>query len=236
MLHGWGCCIATFAPVIDELQKFRRVIAIDFPGFGESSPLTTALDVRAYTEIIAEFIRVLDIAGTDIIAHSFGGRVSILLASLYPELTGKIVFTDAAGIRPKRGLKYYGEIYAYKLCKKAAGSKFGTKVFRLFGIDVKKRIQNAGSADYKALSGPMRETFVKVVNQDPTPYLSAIKSPSLMIYGRDDRETPVKFGEIMEKRIPDSGLVVLENAGHYSYLDQFVRYMSIVKTFLGVTA
>ena len=41
-------------------------------------------------------------------------------------------------------------------------------------------------------------------------------------------------GEIMEKEIPDGGLCVLKNAGHFSYLDQFPQYMRIVKVFLEV--
>ena len=102
------------------------------------------------------------------------------------------------------------------------------------GIDVQKRVQNAGSSDYKQLSGVMRQTFVKVVNQDLTPYLKNIRSSSLLVYGAQDTDTPVRFGKIMEKKIPDAGLVVLDNAGHFSYLDQFPRYISIVKVFLEV--
>ena len=56
----------------------------------------------------------------------------------------------------------------------------------------------------------------------------------LLIYGENDKDTPVYFGEIMEKEIKDAGLVVLKDAGHFSYLDQYPRYMSIVKSFLEV--
>ncbi len=83
-------------------------------------------------------------------------------------------------------------------------------------------------------SDVMRGTFSRVVNEDLTPYLSSIKSPSLLIYGSEDRDTPVALAKIMEQKIPDAGLVVLENAGHYSFLDQYAQYMKIVKVFLGV--
>ena len=79
----------------------------------------------------------------------------------------------------------------------------------------------------------MRATFVRVVNQDLTPYLSKIKAPSLLVYGRQDEDTPLKLAKIMEKKIPDAGLVVLENAGHFSYLDQYAQYIKIVKVVLG---
>lgn len=100
------------------MSKYRKVYALDFPGFGESEEPQQAVGVPEYTKWVVKFIRGMHIEGTDIICHSFGGRVSILLAAEYPELVGKIVFTDAAGVRPRRGLKYYGKVYTYKLCKK----------------------------------------------------------------------------------------------------------------------
>ncbi len=233
-LHGWGCRIETFMPIIDGMRPFRRVIALDFPGFGQSDAPGWAYTIHDYADLTAEFMRALGLKNCDIVCHSFGGRVSILLAAKYPELTGRIVFTDAAGIRPRRTLKYRLKVGWFKLCKRAAGSAFGRKLFKLLGVDVEKKVKNAGSSDYRQLSGTMREIFVKVVNEDLTAYLSSIRSSSLLIYGENDLDTPVRFGKIMEKKIPDAGLVVLKNAGHYSYLDQYQRYMSIIKVFLGV--
>ncbi len=234
MLHGWGANIGAFRPVIDELSKGRRVVAIDFPGFGESSAPREPMTVSDYARITAKFIEETGLAGTDVICHSFGGRVSIVLAATRPELVGKIVFTDAAGFVKKRTFKYYRKVYGYKFMKKCAKSGFMRKALKIVGVDAKKRVENAGSDDYKQLSGAMRGTFVNVVNEDLRGYLKDIKSPSLMIYGRDDEDTPVYFGELMEKEIADSGLCVLENAGHFSYLDQFPQYMRIVKVFLEV--
>lgn len=233
-LHGWGCCIETFLPIIDGMRLGRRVIALDFPGFGSSDAPAWSFTIYDYSDLTAEFMRRLGLKNCDIICHSFGGRIAILLAAKYPELTGRIVFTDAAGIKPRRSLKYHIRVRWFKLCKRASKSAFGKKLFRLLGVDVEKKVKNAGSADYRQLSGTMREIFVKVVNEDLTPYLSSIRAPSLMIYGEKDTDTPVRFGKIMEKKIPDSGLVILKNAGHYSYLDQYQRYMSIVKVFLEV--
>lgn len=234
LLHGWGACIDSFAPVIRELSKYRKIYALDFPGFGESEEPKQAVGVPEYMEWTATFIRRMHIEGTDVICHSFGGRVSILLAAEHPELVGKIIFTDAAGIRPKRGLKYYGKVYTYKLCKKVLACPRLSGALKHLGINLEKRVKNAGSSDYQQLSGIMRQTFVKVVNQDLTPYLKKIQAPSLLIYGENDQDTPVRYGKIMEKKIKDAGLVVLENAGHFSYLDQYPRYISIVKVFLEV--
>jgi pimeloyl-ACP methyl ester carboxylesterase len=170
---------------------------------------------------------------TDVLCHSFGGRIAILLAAKHPERDGKIVFVDSAGMRPKRTLKYYAKVYSYKLAKKIAKSRGLSAFFRFFGLDVQKKVKNAGSTDYKSLPDHMKKTFVNVVNEDLSPYLKDIKSPSLLVWGEDDTDTPLIYGQKMEQEIADAGLVVLKNAGHYSYLDQFPQFIAVVNSFFG---
>ena len=79
----------------------------------------------------------------------------------------------------------------------------------------------------------MKKVFVRVVNQDLRPYLKGIKAPTLLIWGCEDRDTPLSFAHIMEAEIPDAGLVVFEGAGHFSYLDEFQRFCPIVSVFFG---
>jgi pimeloyl-ACP methyl ester carboxylesterase len=62
--------------------------------------------------------------------------------------------------------------------------------------------------------------------------LSDIKSPTLLVWGANDADTPPESGEKMRKLIPDSSLVVLENAGHFSYIDQPQKFDLIVRRFL----
>lgn len=233
LLHGWGANAQTMRPILDALKDEFRVTAIDFPGFGKSSEPPDSFGVPEFTEMIYKFIRQLGLKKPNIICHSFGGRVCILLSAEHPEIVDKIVFTNSAGIRKKRTLKYYCKVYSYKISKRVAKVKIIKFLLHLAGFDIDKSVKNAGSKDYKALSGAMKKIFVRVVNQDLKGYLRHIKSPSLLIWGENDNETPVYFGEIMEKEIPDAGLVVLKGAGHYSYLDNLPKYIKIVRTFFG---
>jgi pimeloyl-ACP methyl ester carboxylesterase len=233
VLHGWGASIQTMRPVIDALKDSYRITALDFPGFGGSSMPPDSFGVPEYTRLTQAFLERLNIKHTHIICHSFGGRVTILLAAQRPELVGKIVFTDAAGLRKPRTLKYYIRTYSYKLAKRISRGKAVKRILLALGVDVDKRVKSAGSADYRALSDEMRRVFVRVVNQDLKEYLPMIKSPSLLIWGENDMDTPVEFAKIMEKKIPDAGLVVFPGAGHYSFLDRFGQYITVVRTFFG---
>lgn len=232
VLHGWGGRIESFAPVIDALSEEYRVTALDFPGHGMSAPPPQPWSVTEYTALTQKLIEQLGIAPCHVIAHSFGGRVTILLSGEHPELFRRIILVDSAGVLPKRGPRYYCKIYTYKLAKKLAKRKRVASLLKAVGVDVQKRVASSGSADYKALSPNMKGTFVRVVNQNLRPYLKRIQSPTLLFWGKEDTDTPLYMGEIMEKEIPDAGLVAVEGAGHFSYLDAYPKFMATARYFL----
>ena len=80
----------------------------------------------------------------------------------------------------------------------------------------------------------MKKVFVKIVNEDLTPFMGAITQPTLLIWGENDATTPLSDAKIMNKLIKDSGLVVLKGAGHYSFLDRYGDFMAAFKYFLNV--
>ena len=164
------------------------------------------------------------------IGHSFGGRVIIYLSSKYKDLFNKIVLTDAAGVKPKRSIKKMFKIYSYKIAKffmklVTSKEKYEEKLAEMR----KKR----GSSDYAMLtSDVMRGTFNRVINLDLTDKLKHIEQPTLLVWGENDADTPLYMAKIMEKYIKDSGVVILENAGHFSYLDNPQKYLIVVEKFL----
>jgi len=228
LLHGWGANIAAMKPVADCVAAMgRKAVSLDFPGFGKSDPPTEPWSVKDYAALTKSFIEQQGLRGADVICHSFGGRVCIVLASEDKDLFGRMVFVDAAGVRPKRGLKYYFKVGRYKLGKRLKNISWIDRLFHL-----QERQKNAGSEDYRALSGVMRATFVKVVNEDLTPRLENIQNSTLLIWGSEDKDTPLYMAEKMEKSIPDAGLVKLEGAGHFSYLDQYPAFCAVLRSFL----
>jgi pimeloyl-ACP methyl ester carboxylesterase len=89
------------------------------------------------------------------------------------------------------------------------------------------------SEDYRN-AGPLRPTFVRVVNEDFGPLLPEITAPTLLVWGARDDAVPLSHARRMEEAIPDAGLVVFEDAGHFAYLDEPDRFCRIVRHFLGV--
>ena len=232
LMHGWGCDVSTVASVADAIGHNHRVISIDLPGHGQSDEPSLLPDgspwgVYEYANAVEKLMNKLDISNASLIGHSYGGRVAIILGSRMP--VEKIVLVDSAGIKPKRPLSYYRKVYTFKLLKKLLplilGKKKGNEL-------IEKRRGKAGSADYRNASPMMRMVMSKSVNQDLRHLLPSIKAPTLLIWGENDTATPLADGRLMEKLIPDSGLVSLEGAGHYSFLDNPSRFKAIINVFL----
>ena len=91
MLHGWGCEIKHFAPIADSLQSDYYITVIDFPAHGQSTPPPQPWGVADFAACVKALILQLGIAPCDIIAHSFGGRVALLMAAENPERVGRLM-------------------------------------------------------------------------------------------------------------------------------------------------
>jgi pimeloyl-ACP methyl ester carboxylesterase len=170
----------------------------------------------------------LGVERANLVGHSFGGRVAIKLAALHPERVARLVLTDAAGIRPQRDWRYHARVRSFKAMRSLAQWRYTPQSLREWaGAQVARQ----GSPDYKAASGTVRGSFVRVVNEDLRAHLPGIKAPTLLIWGDRDEDTPLADAQLMERLIPDAGLVVFEGAGHYAYLEQSGRFCVIVKQF-----
>ena len=236
LLHGWMCSSDMMEGIQKALSGQMRTAAIDFPGHGLKGQAPAPKEVWGvpdYMELTAEVIRVLNLAPCDIIAHSFGARVAILLAATYPELIGRMVLTGAAGLRREKTAKENNRQKIYKFLKSSVTAMDKLKVFGSWpGRWQEALIQRYGSPDYRALSPQMRKTFNQIVTQDLAEELPLIQASTILFWGENDTETPLWMGRKMEELIPDAALIVEEGAGHFAYLEKSAVFESVVKSFL----
>lgn len=226
LLHGWGCNINTFNYLQTNLEKKYRVTAIDFPGFGQSAEPSSVWGVDDYTKCIEQFIEAHKLKNPVLIGHSFGGRVAILLSSRNSYVK-KIILTDSAGVKPQNTKISVGKFFSgvKKISSKIIGEKATEKLAKPFS-------NSLASEDYKNASPMMKEILKKVVNEDLTHVMPQIKASTLLIWGANDTATPVSDAKIMEKLIPDAGLVVFPGCGHFSFAENPAYYQTIVENFL----
>jgi pimeloyl-ACP methyl ester carboxylesterase len=229
LLHGWGVSSDLFAPILAGLQAGRQLIVPDLPGFGATPEPDTAWSVHEYAAWCVALLDRLGIEQCDLIGHSNGGRIGIVLAAAHPARIARMVLTGSAGIRPRRTLRDAARVRTYKVLRVLERSAAVPGAVRRVA---KRSADQRGSADYRAASRAMRGTLVRIVNEDLRALLPALRMPVLLIWGERDTETPIDDGRLMERLIPDAGLVVFEGAGHYAYLEHPDRFCRIVDVFL----
>lgn len=226
LMHGWGCNFSTVRSIASILETGMHVYNMDLPGHGKSPEPNTIWGVPEYTDMVKEFIDSLQLRDPVLIGHSFGGRIAIMLASQRP--ITKMLLVDAAGIKPKRPLKYYIKVYSFKTARHVLPVVLGKGRTQRILDEWRGK---AGSADYRQASPVMRQIMSKAINQDLTALLPSIQASTLLIWGEKDTATPMRDARIMEKNIPDAGLVSFPDAGHYSFLDQPGQFRAVIREF-----
>ena len=234
LLHGWGGSTENWIPVVRDFQKNFRVVNVDFPGFGLSPEPETAWSVTEYARLTLEFIHSLNVDSVYVMAHSFGGRVALLLSQMEHGIISKQVLTGAAGLPPKKSAAQKITGFVIHMMNGCMDNKLTRKLFGDKKVDaLRDKVRSLfGSSDYKKASPMMRETFKLVIAQDLTECLKSVSASTLLIWGENDTATPLWMGQKMEKEIRDAGLVVFENAGHFAYLEQYPRFKAISEKFL----
>jgi pimeloyl-ACP methyl ester carboxylesterase len=236
ILHGWGSDSAVMKPIAGQIADIRTCYLIDLPGFGKSHEPKKPWGTGDYALMVRDFANIMIPDETfDLLVHSYGGRVALKLLSdtAISGRIGKVIFTGAAGLKPKRSLSFYLKKYTAKTLKFP---------FLLLPSGLRERGLNRlrktalwkklGSSDYQKLSGVMRQTFVKSVNEYMDHLLPGIRHEILLIWGRDDTATPLEQGERFDKALPESALVVIEDAGHYAFLDKPSQFAAIARAYL----
>ena len=152
LLHGWGCDGKIWERISAFLEQHFQLYTFDFAGFGLSEEPKQVWGVEEYTRSIEAIAQSEGVSNPILIGHSFGGRVAIVFASR--NKTHKIILTDAAGVKPKRGFTYYRKVYTFKLLKRLAPIFLGRERAEKL---IAKRRAKAGSSDYNNASPMMRQ-------------------------------------------------------------------------------
>ncbi|HPD02064.1 MAG TPA: alpha/beta hydrolase [Clostridia bacterium] len=210
-LHGWGGSIASFQGIAEYLKGGFRDTLLDFYGFGGTPESKRPLTLSDYAECVVSLMNKLGIPSAHFVCHSFGGRVGIRLAFSYPHLVDKLVLIDSAGIKPRRGIRYYCKIIIHKVLK-----RFGRGL--------------SGSSDYRALSPVMKQTFKNIVNCDQSREAAKVRSETAIFWGKNDEITKSYMARKLKRKIKKSALFYLEG-GHFAYLTD-TKFPLILKAFL----
>ena len=229
LLHGWGSSTEVWRTVTANLKNRFRLIALDFPGCGNSPLPQKPMTLADYTELVAAFVTRLELKNLIIMGHSNGGRVTINLLGTGRIMAQKAVLFDSAGLRTKKSPAKTMKVAAFKTVKFVLTLP-GLKKHTAAALDGARKY--FGSADYNNAAPVMRQTLVNLVNEDLSDRLPKIPCPTLLIWGENDTDTPLSAAKKMERLIPDAGLCSFKGCGHFSFLERPGDTAAILNSFL----
>ncbi len=227
-LHGWGGSIRSFWAVAEMLApRGYQVHLLDLPGFGQSALPPKTWGVEDYTRFVVAYLDARGLARVELLGHSFGGRLGLVLAADYPQRVHKMVLANAAGLRTPLPL---GRRLRNGVARALRHTLSARGLERLRAQLQERYNQRYASEDYLN-AGPLRETLVRVISQDLADFAARVQAPTVLVWGDRDTETPLWQGRRLEELIPDAGLIVFQGAGHFSYLERLHDFVRIVDHF-----
>jgi pimeloyl-ACP methyl ester carboxylesterase len=242
LLHGFGASTYAWRKVMPGLAARFRVIAIDLNGFGYTQ---RPKDFESYTrEGQADLVlRVMDALGIDkarFMSHSYGGGITIWLASRHPERVRSMVLVDSsaptyandrrsrlAGLRPVASLALRALLRPGSVRRSLINSVYDDSLVTPELVrEYYDRLRVEGVLDaYVGLTAPVRKP--------PEPVrLESIETPVLLVWGADDRLIPASDGRQAAGRFPHGEFAVLERTGHIPMEERPEELLQIALPFL----
>ena len=227
MIHGFGANKDNWLRFARPLTAQYRVIALDLPGFGDSSkPTSLSYDVASQSERVLALLDALKISKFHVIGNSMGGHISALLAARHPERVLSAALLDNAGVEAPNKSEFFrrieqGEANPLVVSKPEDFRRLLDFVF-VEAPPMPAPLQEhfaaqamANAAHYQLIFGHLRERYVPL-----EPELPKITAPVLLLWGDKDRVLDVSSIEVMKPLLQKPSVVVMKNCGHVPMLER----------------
>ena len=211
LLHGWGSSADVFDELVKPLEATHHIVGLNLPGFGGSEMPPLTWGVADYAQFVSDFCGKKSFSPHSILGHSLGGQIAVYGVGTGIFSPQKLILIAAAAIRTTPGVKKRSLHVLAKVGKTILGKT-------PFGAAARKRLySHIGSAEY--LDQPMMQPiYRRVITEDQTDNARRINCPTLLIWGCDDRDTPIESGRALAKIIPASKFVEF-GGGHFVFID-----------------
>jgi pimeloyl-ACP methyl ester carboxylesterase len=240
LVHGLGATKSSWLPIIPELAKQYRVIAIDVPGFGASSKPMGPYNAPWFSDHIVRFLDKLGIEQTFLAGNSMGGRISIEMAMRAPSRVAGIACLCPAAAFSKRPLLWMARIARPELGVFAARLprhrvRAGLKDLFASPRRVDESWYDAAIDDFLQVwrSPRARMAFFAALRNIylDEPYgesgfwarLAQIQAPALFVYGSRDVLITARFARRVRLTIPNASVHVWRDCGHVPQIEHSKR-------------
>jgi len=235
LLHGFLCDSRCWRLQLADLSDQVRVVAWDAPGAGSSSDPPDPFTITDWSDCLAHFLDVLGVDQAHILGLSWGGILAQEFYRLYPARVARLILADTyAGWKGSLPRSAWEQRLAR--CEREswlAPQEFVTRwVPEMFTEAASRGLLDEMSviiSDFHPRG--LRLMAKSSADTDTTELLPKIEAPTLLLWGDDDRRSPLSIAERLRDGIPGAELVVIDNAGHVSNMEQPDAFNAYVRRF-----
>jgi pimeloyl-ACP methyl ester carboxylesterase len=205
ILHGWTKNLDKWNPFLEILRKKSFDIELlRIPGLTEK--LDEVWDLSDYVKWLKNVVD-REKGKAILMGHSNGGRIALSFTNSFPEKVEKLILIDSAGIYHNE-LPHRIKVFVFKIIAKIGKKITSSKTLE----DLLYRLAREG--DYRKSDPIVKQTMINLLNSDKNLNISQISTPTLIIWGRDDKITPLSDGLQINNFIKNSKLEIIKNARH----------------------
>lgn len=238
LVHGHPFDRSMWRPQVDHFSRVGwRVIAPDLRGYGDSTVIPGKTTLATFARDVATLLDRLGVDTCVLGGLSMGGQIvmefhrlfphrvrGLVLAATFPQAEtpeGKKRRHEAADRLLREGMAPYANEVLPKMLAPYNVDELPAVAEHV--LEMMRTAPPAGAA--AALRG-------RAERPDYVEMLADIRSPTLVVAGRDDAFTPLADAELMHERIPNATLAVVERAGHMPNLERPAQFNDALERFL----
>lgn len=228
-LHGVGSDKSVWRPQLDHFAAERRAVAFDYPGYGDSDPAPEGLTRDDFATTILAAMSALGIDRAHVCGLSLGGVVVIAMHAVWPKRIASLVLADSFAVHPD-GRAIYDRAVAGSADLRMLGE---TRVDALLAQPANPAVRSEVIETMARIDPAAYRTGAKAVwLADQRERAQAIRVPTLVLCGAEDRITPPSLSNALARLVPSSTCEIIPDAGHISNLERPEAFNTLVGAFI----
>ena len=240
-LHAIGHSARDFQDLMRRLGATYEILAIDWPGHGDSPNDARSASADRYADILEDLLRILDLGKVILIGNSVGGAAAIKVAAKQPEMVRALVLCDPAGLQP---VSLVSRLYCRSMARFFAKGERGDPSFsRQFRRYYERSVLTEPAAGTRReeiiASGDQVATMLRQAWQsfaeqsaDIRALTPRLRSPVLYAWAGKDKLVAFSRCKNAVAATPQHQLVMFE-ASHTAFLEQPDKFETALVAFLG---
>ena len=230
-LHGVGSDKSVWRPQLDHFGRSRRAVALDYPGYGDSDPVSPD---ATRDDLARAFVAAMDALGIDrahVCGLSLGGVIAIAMHAAAPDRCASLVLADSFAVHPDGPAIYKRAVDGSRSSGLRAVAE--QRAPMLLAPDASEPIRDEVIATMAAIDPQAYEVGARAVwLADQRDRAAKIAVPTLVLVGDLDPVTPPALSQELAGLVPGASLQVIANASHLANLDRPAEFNAAIDSFI----